>query len=53
MAHDTIFSHQNGDWLEAKAVGKAWDQHQSGLRDRSTELWAIFILNLWRRQFGI
>jgi asparagine synthase (glutamine-hydrolysing) len=53
MAHDIIFSNQNGDWLECRTVGKVWDQHQSGLRDRSTELWAIFMLNLWRRQFGI
>ena len=53
MAHDIIFSNESGDWLDRKAVRKSWDQHQSGLRDRSTELWAIFMLNLWKRQFGV
>ena len=53
MAADIIFSHQKSDWVEPKTVQTIWDQHQSGLRDRSTELWAIFMLHLWRRQFGV
>ena len=53
MASDIIFSKQKSDWLDPKTVQKIWEQHQSGLRDRSTELWAIFMLQLWRRQFGV
>ncbi len=53
MASDIIFSSQKSDWLDRQTVQKIWDQHLSGLRDRSTELWAIFMLQLWRRQFDV
>ncbi|MCA9471140.1 MAG: asparagine synthase (glutamine-hydrolyzing) [Nitrospirales bacterium] len=53
MASDIIFSAQKNEWLDRKTVRKIWEQHQSGLRDRSTELWAIFMLHLWRRQFDV
>jgi len=28
-----------------------WDEHQGGLRDRSSQLWALMVLELWHRTF--
>jgi asparagine synthase (glutamine-hydrolysing) len=30
---------------------KLWEQHQTGLRDLSAELWGIMMLNLWYERF--
>ncbi|MGA2260567.1 MAG: asparagine synthase (glutamine-hydrolyzing) [Acidobacteriota bacterium] len=34
-------------YLDQKFVGKIWDQHQSGLRDRSAQLWTVLMFRLW------
>ncbi|MGQ0615358.1 MAG: asparagine synthase (glutamine-hydrolyzing) [Planctomycetaceae bacterium] len=39
-------------WLDAPYIAGLWERHQSGERDDSTRLWALFMLNLWHRQFG-
>ena len=39
-------------FLEASMLEKFWNEHQSGLRNRSTELWIIMMLNLWQKNFG-
>jgi len=38
-------------YFRREAVERLWNQHQSGLRNRSTELWALMMLNLWHRRF--
>ncbi len=34
------------EYLQAPMLEKLWQEHQSGLRNRSTELWVIMMLNL-------
>jgi asparagine synthase (glutamine-hydrolysing) len=38
-------------YLSSSFVRKIWDQHQSGLRDRSTQLWSILMFRLWLQRF--
>jgi asparagine synthase (glutamine-hydrolysing) len=38
-------------FLQPKYINKLWNQHQSGVRNRATELWAIMMLNLWYERF--
>jgi asparagine synthase (glutamine-hydrolysing) len=37
-------------YLSKSFVQKIWDQHQSGSRDRSTQLWNILMFRLWLKQ---
>ncbi|OGR15496.1 MAG: asparagine synthase (glutamine-hydrolyzing) [Desulfobacterales bacterium RIFOXYA12_FULL_46_15] len=39
-------------YLEKSMLEKFWNEHQSGLRNRSTELWIIMMLNLWHQNFA-
>lgn len=39
-------------FLSSEFVGKIWDQHQSGLRDRSSQLWNVLMFRLWLDRFG-
>jgi asparagine synthase (glutamine-hydrolysing) len=34
-------------FLSTKFVRKIWDQHQSGVRDRSAQLWNVLMFRLW------
>jgi len=38
-------------FLQHKYIEKLWNQHQTGLRNRATELWAVMMLNLWYERF--
>jgi asparagine synthase (glutamine-hydrolysing) len=40
-----------GAFLNHKYLEKLWNQHQTGLRNRATELWAVMMLNLWYERF--
>jgi asparagine synthase (glutamine-hydrolysing) len=40
------------DYLKRNCLEKIWREHQRRLRDRSTELWAVMMLNLWYKNFG-
>jgi asparagine synthase (glutamine-hydrolysing) len=50
-AHRAIVGRPPDGLLDERQVGKVWDQHQSGLRDRSQELWAILMFRLWQDRF--
>jgi asparagine synthase (glutamine-hydrolysing) len=50
LAYETIYR-EHDDFLNASTVQRIWDEHQKGFRDRSTELWAIFMFRLWQRKF--
>lgn len=39
-------------YLQPKVLRQLWDQHQSGVRNRSTELWTVLMLNLWHERFA-
>ncbi len=38
-------------WLEPAAVRAAVEDHVSGRRDRARELWTLFTLELWAREW--
>jgi len=37
-------------YLSNAVVAKIWNEHQSGLRDRSWQLWNILMFRLWYGQ---
>jgi asparagine synthase (glutamine-hydrolysing) len=39
-------------FLSSAFVRKIWNQHQSGIRDRSSQLWNILMFRLWLDRFG-
>jgi asparagine synthase (glutamine-hydrolysing) len=39
------------DLFDPGATARLWREHQSGLRDRTTELWVILMFNLWHDRF--
>lgn len=39
-------------YLQRDYLERLWNQHQSGLRNWSTELWAVMMLNLWHQRFA-
>jgi len=51
MAHSVIFNDQSQEILNSSTVRHLWDEHQSGRRNRSTELWTLFMFRLWQKQF--
>jgi asparagine synthase (glutamine-hydrolysing) len=51
MAHETLFGNDGADLLDSSAVKKVWGEHQKGFRDRSTELWTLFMFRLWQSKF--
>ncbi len=40
------------EFLDPGRLLKLWNEHQSGIRNRSTELWAVMMLNLWYKNFA-
>ena len=51
LAHSVIFSRNRDALLNESTVKRVWQEHQSGLRDRSTELWTVLMFRLWQQQF--
>jgi asparagine synthase (glutamine-hydrolysing) len=44
---------ERGDpFLSSAFVKKIWSQHQSGMRDRSAQLWNVLMFRLWLSHFG-
>jgi asparagine synthase (glutamine-hydrolysing) len=39
-------------YLQPDRLQKLWNEHQSGIRNRSTELWVVMMLNLWHDRFS-
>jgi asparagine synthase (glutamine-hydrolysing) len=38
-------------FIEPRYVNLLLDEHERGRRDHATELWALFMLELWHRKF--
>ncbi len=49
---DTLLTPEaaTGEWLDGDQVRKVVEEHWSGRRDRSQELWALLTLELWLRR---
>ncbi len=39
-------------YLSGSFIRKIWDQHQKGIRDRSSQLWNVLIFRLWLDRFA-
>ena len=39
------------DLFDPATVRKMWQEHRSGLRERTTELWGILVFNMWYERF--
>ncbi len=50
---DTIFSNKSGiyEYLNQSYVKAMWESHLKGINDYSSQIWNIFMFELWRRQF--
>lgn len=42
----------SGRYLQRGELDRIWKEHQSGLRDWSTQLWTVMMLNLWHDKFA-
>lgn len=51
FAHSILFAESGDTLLTGATIKRVWEEHQSGLRNRSTELWALLMFRLWERQF--
>jgi asparagine synthase (glutamine-hydrolysing) len=51
LAHAVIFSRNANSFLNEATIKCVWQEHQSGLRNRSTELWTLLMFRLWERMF--
>jgi asparagine synthase (glutamine-hydrolysing) len=39
-------------YLSGSFINKMWNQHQSGIRDRSSQLWNVLMFRLWLDKFA-
>ena len=53
MAHELLLSRRAAErgYVRPERVRGMWEDHQGGLRDRSSQLWALMVLELWHRTF--
>jgi len=47
VAQKTLFSPVLGEIFDLKSVRRLWSEHQRGLRDHSSTLWALFMFQKW------
>ncbi|MBN1567342.1 MAG: asparagine synthase (glutamine-hydrolyzing) [Acidobacteria bacterium] len=47
----TFIVERQDPYLSASFVNKIWNQHQSGRRDRSIQLWNVLMFRLWLDRF--
>jgi asparagine synthase (glutamine-hydrolysing) len=51
LAASAIFGRNGSTFLNESTVKRLWQEHQSGLRNRATELWTILMFRVWEHQF--
>lgn len=51
LAHNIIFSRKGNRLFDEATIKRVWQEHQGGLRNRSTELWTLLMFSLWEQQF--
>ena len=51
FAHANIVERKD-PYLSTSFVNKIWNQHQSGYRDRSTQLWNVLMFRLWLAKYS-
>ena len=51
VAYENLFGGAPSGVFNLQTVRHVWEQHQRGYRDRSTELWTIFMFRVWEKVF--
>jgi asparagine synthase (glutamine-hydrolysing) len=51
MAYESLFGGVPSAVLNLRTLQRLWKEHQGGHRDRSTELWTIFMYRMWEKIF--
>jgi asparagine synthase (glutamine-hydrolysing) len=51
FARGVLFTGSSDTLINGATTKRIWQEHQSALRNRSTELWALLMFRLWERQF--
>jgi asparagine synthase (glutamine-hydrolysing) len=51
FTHTILFTGTDDTLLNRATTQRVWEEHQSGLSNRSTELWTLLMFRLWERQF--
>ncbi len=51
MAQEVIFARNGEDLLDKTTIDQIWKEHQRGLRDHATELWALLMFRIWQQKF--
>jgi asparagine synthase (glutamine-hydrolysing) len=51
LAHSVLFSRNGNSLLNQASMRRVWQEHQSGLRNHSTELWTLLMFSLWEQRF--
>jgi asparagine synthase (glutamine-hydrolysing) len=51
MAYQAIFTDHKDGLFDPSTIEQIWKEHQSGLRDRATELWTLLMFRMWQREF--
>jgi asparagine synthase (glutamine-hydrolysing) len=52
MAESVLFPSQDDGLLNTATIRRIWSEHQSGLRNRSTELWTLLMFRLWQQKIA-
>jgi asparagine synthase (glutamine-hydrolysing) len=50
MASAVLLETQTEEIVDMKTVHTLWQEHQGGLRNRSTELWTLLMFRLWQNK---
>jgi asparagine synthase (glutamine-hydrolysing) len=48
---ETILLKREDPYVSQSFLQKMWNEHQSGVRDRSSQLWNILMFRLWQEKF--
>jgi asparagine synthase (glutamine-hydrolysing) len=51
LAQSVIFNRGEDPFLNESGIIHLWREHQSGFRDRSTELWTLLMFRMWTQKF--
>jgi asparagine synthase (glutamine-hydrolysing) len=52
LVYDHVLTDRSGHGLFApETIRDFWREHESGLRDRTMELWGLLVFNLWHERF--
>jgi asparagine synthase (glutamine-hydrolysing) len=52
MAESFLLADKQDGMLDKRGVERLWKEHQSGLRNRSTELWTLLMFRMWQQRFS-